>query len=178
MLGCYKVSPHSQAQNDPTVNYEIDQMSNAQATTMLDAWNAEIQLQKDALKKPSPASNGTEEMEVVPPPVLHVPAAIVTPEVPVIVLPKVLPTIDDTIAKFSLNVKQELVVRIVLEHFHSVREGLSPPQLKTAVLGEPGVGKSVVVTAIAWHFEQYDALSELMITAFTGMYVYFYFYST
>lgn len=107
----------------------------------------------------------------IPPPVLQIPATTPVLEERVIMLPKVLPTINDTVAKFSLNVKQELVVQIVLEHFHNLRAGLSPPQLKMAVLGEPGVGKSVV-TAVAWHFEQYSALSELVITAFTGTFKY------
>ncbi len=77
-------------------------------------------------------------------------------------------SIDDTVAKFSLNPKQELVVRIVLQHFTKYRAGENPPQLLMAVLGEPGVGKSVVATVISWHFAQYNATDLLFISTFTG----------
>lgn len=83
-------------------------------------------------------------------------------------------SVDDTVQKFMLNLKQELAVRIVLDHFtrHMETEGEPPPQLRMAILGEPGVGKSVVASAIAWHFAQHNASEQLMITAFTGMFSY------
>lgn len=77
-------------------------------------------------------------------------------------------TIDQTVAKFKLNVKQEFAVRIVLDHFTKLMAGENPLQLLMAVLGEPGVGKSVVAAAIAWHFAQHSATEQIVITAFTG----------
>ena len=82
------------------------------------------------------------------------------------------PTIDFTVERFSLNLKQEAVVRAVLEHFILTKEGGEPPQLKLAILGEPGVGKSVVATAISWYFERHRNEDWLVVAAFTGMCVF------
>ena len=59
--------------------------------------------------------------------------------------------IQDTVQKFTLNPKQTLCVRIVLEHFHKTLLGSKPAQLLMAIIGEPGVGKSVVIQAITHH---------------------------
>lgn len=85
------------------------------------------------------------------------------------------PSIDATVAKFSLNLKQELAARIVLDHFTQLMYGdTKPPQLLMAILGEPGVGKSVVASAIDWHMKQHDASNKIIIAAFTGMHCYKY----
>lgn len=81
----------------------------------------------------------------------------------------VFPSVDQTVQRFSLNVKQEAAVRAVLEHYHMTKQGLEPPQLKMAILGEPGVGKSVVASAISWHFSRHNDAECIVVTAFTGV---------
>jgi hypothetical protein len=89
----------------------------------------------------------------------------------------VCPSIDQTVKHFSLNVKQEAVVRAVLEHYSLTKQGMNPEQLKMAVLGEPGVGKSVVASAISWHFERHGNADWLVVAAFTGIIFFSLFFS-
>lgn len=67
-------------------------------------------------------------------------------------------TIDDTVVRFTLNRKQELAVKVVLDHFTKCQMGLSPPQLKMAILGEPGVRKSVMASIISWYLMQHNVV--------------------
>lgn len=87
-----------------------------------------------------------------------------------VIAPNALPfcTIEDTVQRFTLNIK--LAVKIVLEHFTKTQAGENPPQLLMSILGEPGVSKSVVASAISWHLTQHNASDHIIITAFTGMF--------
>lgn len=138
--------------------------SNAECKEQLERWYNEINLQKEQLRQE--AFTAADNVDVAT--VALIAHMDQDPKRSTIVLPML--TIDDTIKKYTLNLKQEMAVRIVLEHFTQHHNGSNPAQLKMAIMGEPGVGKSVVAAAIAAHLAQHKASNEIVLTAYTGIF--------
>ena len=88
---------------------------------------------------------------------------------PALQLASTINPLQQVIAKFTLNPKQTLAVTIACNHLQQLLGGNPPQQLLMIVLGEPGVGKSVVATAISHYFELVGQSHKLAIAAFTGV---------
>jgi PIF1-like helicase len=82
------------------------------------------------------------------------------------VVEKGIQLIEDICTQFSLNRKQKLAFSIIaLQSFHPSRHG---KQLRMAVLGEGGTGKSLLICAVRQWYASLGRSDEIVITATTG----------